>query len=56
VSLQPYAFRGQLVEIRRSDIGAVKTDVFPAEIIREDVDYVWFRGLGCLRGASKELC
>jgi hypothetical protein len=33
----------------------VKSNIFPAEIIRENVNDFGFRGLGCMHGTTVEL-
>ena len=42
--LEPRPLPGERVDARRPDVGAVEADVLPAEVVREDVDDVRFRG------------
>src|SRR5262245_43881233 len=46
--LEPGALLGELVDVRRLDVGAVEADVLPSLIVRDDVDNVGprSRGLG----------
>jgi hypothetical protein len=40
---QPRAGGGELVKVRCLDVGAVKSDVLPTEVVGYDVEHVGFR-------------
>jgi hypothetical protein len=49
------AFRGQLVEVWRLDVGAaVESDIFPAQIVGNDMDDVRFARSGVGVGLALE--